>query len=66
MLVQNPDFNQLNYEPGASQTLDTYADFELVSSVVGYGPLKAYYNGATAPVVPPNPSRTMCRRSWSG
>ena len=39
VLIGNPDFNQSDAEPGASQTLDTYADFELVSSVVGYGPL---------------------------
>jgi len=56
VLVQNPDFNQSNHEPGASETLDTYADYQLVSSVVGYGPVAAYYNGSTAPVVPLNPS----------
>lgn len=58
VLVQNPDFNQSNYEPGASQTLDTYAANQLVSSVVGYGPVTAYYDGSTASVVPPNPSES--------
>jgi RHS repeat-associated protein len=58
VLIGNPDFNQSNYEPGASQTLDTYADFELVSSVQGYGPVAVYDNGSTAPVVPVNPSES--------
>jgi RHS repeat-associated protein len=58
VLVQNPDFNQSNYEPGASQTLDTYANFQIVSSVAGYGPLAAYDNGSTAPVVSVNPSES--------
>jgi RHS repeat-associated protein len=67
VLVQNPDFKQSVYEPGASQTLDTYAEFELVSSVVGYGPLKAYYNGSTAPVVATNPSESAVpmRDGWN-
>ena len=56
VLVQDPDFNQSSYEPGASQTLDTYAGSQLVSSVVGYGALAAYDKGSTAPVVPINPS----------
>jgi RHS repeat-associated protein len=58
VLVQNADFNQQGYEPGASQTLDTYAGFQLVSSVTGYGPVTDYYNGSTAPVVAPNPSES--------
>jgi YD repeat-containing protein len=55
VLVKNPDFNQSNSEPGASQTLDTYADFELVSSVVGYGPAAAY---GSSPTVAPNPTES--------
>jgi RHS repeat-associated protein len=58
VLIDNPDFNQSNYEPGASQTLDTYADFQLVSSVTGYGALGAYDDGSTPPVVPINPSES--------
>ncbi len=58
VLVKSPDFNQSNYEPGASETLDTYADFQLVSSITGYGPLKTYYNGSSAPVVATNPSES--------
>jgi RHS repeat-associated protein len=58
VLVQDPDFNQSNYEPGASQTLDTYAGFQLVSSVQGFGPIAAYDDGSTPPVVPINPSES--------
>ena len=58
VLVQNPDYNQSVTEPGANQTLDTYAGFQLVSSVVGFGPSKGYYSGSTAPVVPINPSES--------
>ena len=42
VLVKNPDFTQSPTMSGASQTLDTYADFELVSSVQGYGALGTY------------------------
>jgi RHS repeat-associated protein len=59
VLVQNPDFNQSNYEPGASQSLDTYANYQLVSSVQGYGALAAYDNGSTAPLVPINSSESV-------
>ena len=58
VLIQNPDYNQSVIEPGANETLDTYAGFQLVSSVVGFGPTKAYYSGSTPPVVPINPSES--------
>jgi RHS repeat-associated protein len=58
VLIQNPDFNQSVTEAGASQTLDTYAGFQLVSSVEGYGPLGDYVSGSTQPVVPINPSES--------
>ena len=58
VLVGNPDYNQSVTEPGANQTLDTYANFQLVSSVQGYGPAKAYYSGSTPPIVPINPSES--------
>ncbi len=44
--VTNADFNHDSTKPGASLTLDTYANYQLVSSVVGYGAVTLY--GATA------------------
>jgi len=49
VLIANPDYNQSNSMPGANLTLDTYADYELVSSVRGFGSLGVYGNYSLPP-----------------
>lgn len=51
VLTSDANYDQSSSMGGANQTLDTYADFELVSSVQGYGPLGAYGSNPVAPTV---------------
>lgn len=52
--IANPDYNVSAATPGASLTLDTYSDFELVSTVSGYGALGEY----SSYTIPPQPSES--------
>ena len=47
--ITNPNFNQSTSMYGANLSLDTYSDFELVSSLQGYGPSGDYASALLAP-----------------
>jgi RHS repeat-associated protein len=61
--IADPDFNQSASMSGANLTLDTYADFQLVSSVEGYGSLADYGSYSLAPT--PSESATPMRDSYN-